>query len=240
MKTTLTISVFLNVILLALFLGFHPQPSRVIPAPRRVIPLPPPPPAPVRTEAMGEPFHWNQLLSSNDYPVFVANLRAAGCPESTIADIVQGDLARAYAMMRARLGVNATDAGPWSRQAQAQMAAYFLGQSPLAAVMAQNSSPDNPPDGTQTPLVLQNVDLSTLKLDDSQTQALASIRETFWNSVGGANQNTIDPSYAARWQKAQSQADNMLLAMLGEQAFAQYQIEAYQLALQNQGTTVGN
>jgi hypothetical protein len=93
------------------------------------------------------------------------------------------------------------------------------------------------------PLVLQNVDLSTLKLDDAQTQAIASIRESFWNSVGGANQDTkdtSDPAYLARWQKAQYQADNTLQAMLGEQAFAQYQVQAYQMSLQNQETQAGN
>ncbi len=38
-------------------------------------------------------FHWNQL-ESEEYPAFIANLRAIGCPEQTIRDIISGELTK--------------------------------------------------------------------------------------------------------------------------------------------------
>jgi len=44
-------------------------------------------------------FHWSQLESTN-YREFIANLRAVGCPESTIKDIIVTDVMRLYAQRR--------------------------------------------------------------------------------------------------------------------------------------------
>jgi len=38
-----------------------------------------------------EPFHWSQL-ESEDYRVYAANLRALGCPEATVRDIIIADV----------------------------------------------------------------------------------------------------------------------------------------------------
>lgn len=232
MKMISKISVLLNAMLLSgmLLLWLHP---RVVTAPvsaTTVMAAKPEPQTTSIVETVAAPFRWNQLLSSNDYRSFVANLRRAGCPESTVEDIVRGDTGRAYSVMRQRLGLNPGKSGSWSAEAQAQMVAWFLGQAQAPTVTA----PPLPLLVATPPLVLQNVDISTLNLNDAQTQAVASIRETFLNSVGGADQNTSDTAYLARWQKAQYQADTMLQAMLGEQIFAQYQVKAYQVSLQNQ------
>ena len=239
MKRTLIISIWLNVILLGGMLLLWRCP--------RVVTIPAAAPTAARIEldkspapsvVEAGPFYWSQLMSTNGYRSFVANLRAAGCPESTVEDIVRGDTGRAYSVMRERLGVNATASGLWSSEAQMRMVAYFLGQAP--APMAKDLAGRQSPAGATPPLVLQNIDLSTLKLNDAETQAIASIRETFLDSVGSDDQDTNDPAYAARWQKAQAQADTMLQAMLGEQDFVQYQLKAYQLSLQSQGTPEGN
>ncbi|HWH69275.1 MAG TPA: hypothetical protein VNT26_07805, partial [Candidatus Sulfotelmatobacter sp.] len=42
-----------------------------------------------------EPFHWSQL-ESEDYRVYAANLRAIGCPESTVGDIVEADVNKLF------------------------------------------------------------------------------------------------------------------------------------------------
>ncbi len=42
-------------------------------------------------------FHWSQVESS-DYRQYIANLRAVGCPEPTIRDIIIADLNQAYAL----------------------------------------------------------------------------------------------------------------------------------------------
>lgn len=52
-------------------------------------------PAPVTIEVT-EPFHWAQL-ESQDYREYVANLRAIGCPEATIRDIISADVRDLYA-----------------------------------------------------------------------------------------------------------------------------------------------
>ncbi|CAN5763575.1 hypothetical protein BH11VER1_BH11VER1_29840 [soil metagenome] len=47
-------------------------------------------------------FHWSEL-ESEDYNVYIARLRNIGCPESTIRDIVQGELHASYAEKRQQL-----------------------------------------------------------------------------------------------------------------------------------------
>jgi hypothetical protein len=44
-------------------------------------------------------FHWSQIESTN-YRAFIANLRAVGCPERTIKDIIITDVMRLYAQRR--------------------------------------------------------------------------------------------------------------------------------------------
>jgi hypothetical protein len=40
-------------------------------------------------------FHWREI-ESEDYPIYIANLRAVGCPEKTIRDIILADLEKLY------------------------------------------------------------------------------------------------------------------------------------------------
>jgi hypothetical protein len=68
---------------------------------------PPPPPAPdyfdpvIRTNVVvrRENFTWDQVSSTN-YVEFIKNLRAIGCPEPTIRDIVRSEINRLYARRR--------------------------------------------------------------------------------------------------------------------------------------------
>ena len=50
-------------------------------------------------------FSWSQLESS-DYRQYIANLRAIGCPESTIKDIILTDVMRLYAQRRGQYYLN--------------------------------------------------------------------------------------------------------------------------------------
>src|SRR2546422_3482056 len=45
-------------------------------------------------------FVWNQI-ESDDFPTYIANLRAIGCPESTIRDIIVADVNQVFARRRA-------------------------------------------------------------------------------------------------------------------------------------------
>ena len=49
-------------------------------------------------------FHWSKL-ASRDYPVYLANLRAVGCPEKTIRDIIVADVNKLFIARRRALPV---------------------------------------------------------------------------------------------------------------------------------------
>jgi hypothetical protein len=49
----------------------------------------------VSVAGLGEPFHWS-TLESTDYEVYRDNLRQIGCPESTLADIITGEVNAQY------------------------------------------------------------------------------------------------------------------------------------------------
>jgi hypothetical protein len=65
---------------------------------RFAAPEPVPPPEPLVVYQTND-FHWSQLESTN-YREFIANLRAIGCPERTIKDIIITDVMRLYAQRR--------------------------------------------------------------------------------------------------------------------------------------------
>jgi hypothetical protein len=76
-------------------------------------------PAPVLPhETVTRSFRWSDLDSSNGYRGFIANLRAIGCPETSIADIVRGNFDRAFSWERSRLRLDASVSGPWSRASE--------------------------------------------------------------------------------------------------------------------------
>lgn len=102
--------------------------ARTVPAVTSIVTSPPT----TATRPLPEPFRWSQLGSTN-YEVYVANLRASGCPETTVQDIVRGDTARAFAFERARLGLDGSGSGPWSRSREAQLIARLLGEQSLVA-----------------------------------------------------------------------------------------------------------
>ncbi len=65
-----------------------PQPNLLA-----ALPAPPTPPVPPATNTA--PFDWRRVESS-DYRQYVANLRAIGCPEKTLRDIILADVSELY------------------------------------------------------------------------------------------------------------------------------------------------
>src|SRR4026207_1818322 len=106
MKFVLAFSLILN-LALAMVAGRHWQrPSRVLPetvatSPNTKVWAEPLPaasliePAPITNR-----FHWRMIESTN-YEEFVRNLRAVGCPEKTVRDIMVAEVRKTYAMRRA-------------------------------------------------------------------------------------------------------------------------------------------
>ncbi|MGA2871785.1 MAG: hypothetical protein ABSF34_21825, partial [Verrucomicrobiota bacterium] len=107
----------------------------------------------------------------------------------------------------------------------------------IAGLSAENPTPVTtavaPATSLTLPLVLQNVDLSALNLSNDQKQQIASIRQDFLQATGGANPSSIASPDQAAWQNAQTRADTILEGILGYDAYAQYQLAAYQAMLQN-------
>ena len=63
------------------------------------------PPAPPAVIYRTNQFRWSQL-ESTDYRQYIANLRAIGCPEATVRDIVITDVMRLYAARRGKFYQN--------------------------------------------------------------------------------------------------------------------------------------
>jgi hypothetical protein len=93
------VSLVLNAILLALLLRLAWRPPPASPAAPRVevverrVEVPAPPP---------EPFDWRTVESEN-YRDYVANLRAIGCPEQTVRDIIVADVNALFTARRQTL-----------------------------------------------------------------------------------------------------------------------------------------
>jgi hypothetical protein len=137
----------------------------------------------VATSELPKPFHWKQLVSTDDYRIYVANLRAIGCPEPTIRDIVSGDAARAFAIRRAQLGLDGSGSGPWSRQQEDQLVAGLLGKQPL---VAGNSAPAHNAEGR----VQQNTGTQNSETSTSTQSAANGMQQNGGTKVAEASGST--------------------------------------------------
>lgn len=105
------------------------------------------PAAPASSGVETEPFRWSKLVSTKDYRAYIANLRAIGCPEPTIEDIVRGDTDRAFAWERGQLDLDGTGTGPWSQAREMQLVASLLSGQPPVETAALAQSAENPMNG---------------------------------------------------------------------------------------------
>lgn len=212
MKTALRVSIWLNLGLLAglFFILLDWRKPATVPGPALSDAGPPvakaaiapatPPPA-----AAPEPFHWSQLEAPNSYQTYIANLRAIGCPEPTIEDIVRGDAARTFSWERSQLGLDGSGAGPWSRSRELQLVASLLGGQPMVAtknrqrannggeVARTSVSLPSPKTGPPAyPLFLQNPDWKALGFSADEQAAISQVRQQFQSEVGSLNQSPGD------------------------------------------------
>jgi hypothetical protein len=255
MKTSLQISLVLNLALMGalIFIGV----DRLKMAVQTTSPADPPmvaagavPTKPGVPQSEPAPFRWDQLYSKH-YSDYVKNLRAIGCPEPTVRAIVAADVAAAYRALARQMEqkLAAVANGSWSNQLSSASYVQALKKAlqkipdeeaaKIAGLSAVNPTPVTtavataPATSLTLPLVLQNVDLSALNLNNDQKQEIASIRQDFLQATGGANPSSIAPADQAGWQNAQTRADTILEGIIGYDAYAQYQLAAYQAMLQN-------
>lgn len=255
MKTSLQISLVLNLALVGalIFIGVERLKMTVqttSPAARPPVADGAAPTKPGAPQSEPAPFRWDQLYAKH-YSDYVKNLRAIGCPEPTVRAIVAADVAAAYQALARQMEQKLAAAanGSWSNQLSSasyeQALKDALRKIPdeeaakIAGLWAVNPTPVTaavaaaPATSLTLPLVLQNVDLSALNLNNDQKQEIAGIRQDFLQATGGANPSSIAPADQATWQNAQTRADTILEGILGYDAYAQYQLAAYQAMLQN-------
>jgi hypothetical protein len=198
-------------------------------------------------------FRWHQL-DDQDYHMYVKNLRTIGCPEATVRAIVSADVHAAYGLRSQELEKKLIDLGhdSWSAlagaidsetklktelqhlpAAETASLADLLGLKPVADPLAAQPVVRVPP--LTLPLALQPIDPLALNLKPAQLKIINEVRQDFIDGIGGSNQDPNDPAYLKRWQQAQPAADDTLQAMLGNDAYTQYQLAAYQMALENGG-----
>jgi hypothetical protein len=102
-RTALWLSIGINVVMAAVLLRFLTNaPDAALAPAGATAPEAIAQSGQVRTNVVvrRENFVWNQI-ESEDYPTYIANLRAIGCPESTIRDIIVAEVTQHFARRRA-------------------------------------------------------------------------------------------------------------------------------------------
>jgi hypothetical protein len=262
MKTALQLSACLNCCLVVFFvllaLNGRVPVSRLLPRAASEVKQESPGEAEPQatTTAAAEPkqCHWSQIESS-DYLVYIANLRAIGCPEQTIRDIIIADIDSLFASRREPLErklrlfssdsrAAGSDSRPlWEaellrlRREEASLIWALLKSeagatkervATSADALAPSQSPrQNAPYAVVCmPLVFQDVDWTALKLDSGQRQVIDDLRQRFVEELGGPCQNPSDPAYRERWQQVQPENDSLLRGLIGVNAWQDYQLAA--------------
>ena len=219
MKATLKVSILLNLVLFGGMIYILASRQKEMTASVPVLSVAEPPAEAVATPAAPAPagvepapFHWSQLVSAKDYRVYIANLRAMCCPETTVEDIVRGDTGRAFSWERSQLGLDGSGAGPWSQAREAQLVASLLSGQSSTETGASAQSTGNPGQGNHDsevaqasgspqnegvaapsyPLFLQNPDWGALGFTAEQQAAIAQVRHQFQNEISGLNQKLGD------------------------------------------------
>ena len=168
------------------------------------------------------PFNWRQL-ESPDFPTFIVRLRAIGCPETTLRDIVKGELDEIYAERRRQADGRGTTLARLAQEEEIALSQLLGGPSTGAqAPPSENAEPQLGPRGRRRsvtsgppvmPLAFQDVDPTDSTMTNSQRTALDQLKQSFLEEVGGGNPS--DPEYMAKWQTAQPLLDQQLQTLLG-------------------------
>ncbi len=249
MKKALRLSVFLNCVL-AILAAWPAVKARVTDriavtsCSRENLPSANPG-APIASQPLT--FNWSAVESS-DYPTYIANLRAIGCPEPTIRDIIKADVhslyaARCESLEQKRKLTGTADLVRLDREFQALSDEETRVIAKLLAPEKQHGEPDKQrapdPELPQLrkavvahrpavmPLVFQPAELQSLSLNAAQIQTIRMLRQRFVEEIGGMDQDTSTPEYRERWEQSQPVIDQDLRGMIGVKAYQEYQVQAH-------------
>jgi hypothetical protein len=130
-----------------------------------------------------------RMIAARDYKLYVANLRALGCPELTIQDIIIAAVNRDFAPRETALKARPQDLPFWEGQLPASDKAWAMRQQ-LRELLRQKRALLEELLGISVPIefpyVLDNerfatVDEALLKLPQHKREAVRAIQEKFWD-----------------------------------------------------------
>ncbi len=202
-------------------------------------------------------FHWSQLESTN-FLTYVANLRAVGCPEQTLRDIIGAEVQALYAPVREAIldGENSSGRRLVSeREKLARDQAWLVGQllgidrpPALAQARLDSGFDSTRGDPRWSSGVDPSASLAGHPLTDRREVAplsgqarRASVVEhaAAAGNLGDGSAGDGSPSQAddtaaqpvSRWRQARSRADQHLRVMIGDEAFLRIERERHLSAI---------
>jgi hypothetical protein len=265
-KSILVLSLVLNVIFVALGgIFLRESPGRSAPGVFPEIKAAPdlaPKPQPATKATAGtvsaavEPFRWSQL-SSDDDATYIHNLRAVGCPENTIRDILGAAIGHRYDQKRQALrdqgakgllnAASLTEAIGESWDEQNDLLARLFGTQGTfssGGVVARAVEKDAADAGSSmadavrvSPMSLSGYPAPLAVLDPDPSWGLNATQLEIWNqvgeqfveSVGGRGQNPMDPAYRQRWEQAEAAANDRIRSALGDELYGRLQLQTRSL-----------
>lgn len=177
----LAYSGFLNLLLFGLCAWLFLREPAPVAAPDADVDFPPFVSPPPQAVADAKSMRWSQL-ESTDYSVYMANLRAFGCPPETIRDIILGDVESLFAQKEKDVQDQAAAAGATAalpeklaalRQEELQLIAQLLGPQAEAYVAALHAGSDTAPSSAE-PQTAQTVQQPAVPLN---AVALAKLQQ---------------------------------------------------------------
>jgi hypothetical protein len=172
-------------------------------------------------------FHWSQLESTN-FPTYVANLRAIGCPEQTVRDLVTAEIQALYLPVWRAIGDDEKTNGRLLEvqrkelgQEQARLVAQLLGQKERLEIPSANPGPTGASKG-------QIFGIAGSPASRSSGSVTADVTPPSENEPDAATKP------ASRWRQVRSEADEQLRILIGDQAFLRFERERYLSTSQGQ------
>jgi hypothetical protein len=218
-----------------------------------IAPLPPPElPAPEpEIVYVTNQFHWSQLESA-DYREYIANLRAIGCPEPTIRDIILTDVMKLYAARRGQVRTGGREFKYWETNEK-----RILKARDEAHYHRQMETIDQELPGVVRELIGVNYDREVNKLfvdtnadaerlgflADEKKDRLLSLREQYEGLQERIYENALDgelsPEDFDRLQNLQRAQKDELARLLTPDEFEQYELRTSPLSERLRNDLIG-
>jgi hypothetical protein len=181
-------------------------------------------------------FHWSQL-ESTDYRQYIANLRAIGCPESTLRDIIMTDVMRLYAQRRGQYYQNGRPFKFWETDEKRK-----LKQTQLEEREKQLAQIDRELPAVLRELLGVNYEREINKyfvdtdednrrlafLSDDKRSRLMALRDQFEGQrervTHGLQNGALSPEDIEKLRKIDEEQDAALSALLSPQEKEEYQL----------------